>query len=61
MAAKKKASGENIPENQRNTVQVKIRLPPELAERLDEIAEELGVTRSGAVGLLIDEHDEAMP
>jgi hypothetical protein len=59
MAAKrKKPSGENIPEAQRHTVQVKLRLPPEYAERLDELARKLRVTRSGAVAHLLDAIEE---
>ncbi len=56
MAAKKKP-GKNIPNAQRHTVQVLLRVPPDVAERLDELAEEWGVTRSGAVGRLVDEYD----
>lgn len=56
MATKKKP-GKNIPNAQRHTVQILLRVPPDVAERLDELAEEWGVTRSGAVGLLIDKHD----
>ncbi len=55
MATKKtKPSGRNIPEAQRSTVQVKLRLPPEVAEKLDDHAEALGLTRSGAVAALLD-------
>lgn len=53
-AKKKKAPGINIPEAQRHTVAVKLRLPPEVAEELDEIAERWGVTRSGAVARLLE-------
>jgi predicted DNA-binding protein len=56
MPAKKKP-GKNIPNAQRHTVQVLLRLPPDVAERLDELAEQWGVTRSGAVGLLVEEYD----
>lgn len=56
MAAKKKP-GKNIPNAQRHTVQRLLRLPPEVDERLVEIAEEHGLTVAGAVGLLIEEHD----
>lgn len=56
MAAKKKP-GKNIPNAQRHTVQRLLRLPPEVDERLQEIADEEGVTVSGAVALLIEEHD----
>lgn len=57
MAAKKKP-GRNIREAERNTVAVKLRLPPETSERLDDLSEEWGVTRSGVVARLVDEHDE---
>lgn len=53
-AKKRKASGKNIPEAQRSTVQVKLRLPPDVAEQLDELAERWGLTRSGTVGRLVD-------
>ena len=56
MATKKKP-GKNIPNAQRHTVQVLLRVPPDVAERLDELAEEWGVTHSGAVAQLIEEHD----
>ena len=52
---KTKASGKNIPEAQRTTVQVKLRLPPEVAEELDELAAKWGMTRSGAVSELLEE------
>jgi len=56
MAAKKrKASGVNIPETQRGTVQVKLRLPPDVAEELDDLAARWGITRSGAVARLLEE------
>jgi hypothetical protein len=55
MTAKKKASGRNIPEAERGTVQVKLRLPPDVAEELDELADRWGVTRSGAVARLLEE------
>ncbi len=53
MPAKKKP-GRNIPETQRGTVQVKLRLPPDVAEELDDYAAKHGVTRSGAVALLLE-------
>jgi hypothetical protein len=52
--SKKRASGRNIPEAERGTVQVKLRLPPDVAEDLDEVAERWGLTRSGAVARLLD-------
>jgi hypothetical protein len=55
MAAKtKKASGVNIPEAQRGTIQVKLRLPPDVAEDLDALSERLGLTRSGAVAWMLE-------
>lgn len=51
---KRKAPGRNIPNSQRHTVQVLLRLPPDVAEALDEMAERWGVTRSGAVGKLVE-------
>lgn len=57
MADKKKKPGKNIPNAQRHTVQVLLRVPPDIAERLDELAEEWGVTRSGCVARLVEEHD----
>ncbi len=57
LMATKKKPGKNIPNAQRHTVQVLLRVPPDIAERLDELAEEWGVTRSGAVAQLVDEHD----
>lgn len=56
MAAKKKP-GRNIPNAQRHTVQILLRVPPDVAERLDELAERLGLTRSGTVAHLLDEHE----
>ncbi len=52
---KPKASGRNIPEAQRGTVAVKLRLPVDVADALDEIAERWGLTRSGAVGRMVEE------
>lgn len=56
MAAKKKP-GKNIPNAQRHTVMLLLRLPPDVAERIDELAEEWGITKSGAVARLVEEHD----
>lgn len=59
MATKKpKASGVNIPNSQRSTVQVLIRLPPDVRDDLDELAERWGVTVSGAVGKLVEDEKE---
>jgi hypothetical protein len=56
MAAKKKP-GKHIPNAQRHTKQKLLRLPPEYAERIEELAEEWGITEAGVVARLIDEHD----
>jgi hypothetical protein len=61
MAAKKKASGVNIPEAQRGTVAVKLRLPPDVAEDLDELAARWGLTRSGTVARLLEERADRSP
>lgn len=58
MATKKKP-GKNIPNAQRHTVQRLLRLPPDVDERLAELADEWGITVSGAVARLVEEHDEA--
>ena len=54
----KKASGRNIPEAERGTVQVKLRLPPDVAEDLDTLAERWGLTRSGTVARLVEDEKE---
>ncbi len=51
---KKKASGVNIPNKQRHTVQILLRVPPDIAEDLDDMAERWGVTRSGAVAMMVE-------
>ncbi len=62
MASKKpKASGVNIPNSQRSTVQVLIRLPPDVRDDLDDLAARWGVTVSGAVGRLVEEEKERGP
>lgn len=53
-SAKKKAPGRNVTEAERHTVQVKLRLPPDVAEELDELAARWGLTRAGAVARLLD-------
>jgi predicted DNA-binding protein len=58
MTKKTKASGRNIPEAERGTVQVKLRLPPEVAEDLDELAARWRLTRSGAVARLVEREKE---
>jgi predicted DNA-binding protein len=57
----RKASGKNIPESQRSTVAVKLRLPPEVAEALDELADRLGLTRAGTVSMLLDAYVDGGP
>jgi hypothetical protein len=52
--ATKKAPGRNVAEHERHTVQVKLRLPPDVAEELDELAARWKVTRSGAVARLLE-------
>lgn len=54
MKKTKKASGVNIPEAQRGTVQVKLRLPPDVKEDLDDLAERWGLTVSGTVATLVE-------
>ncbi len=51
----RKASGKNIPNSQRSTVQVLLRVPPDVLEDLDELAERWGLTRSGTVGRLLEQ------
>ncbi len=58
---KKKASGVNIPNSQRSTVQVLIRLPPDVRDDLNDLAERWGVTVSGAIGKLIEDEKERGP
>lgn len=58
MAGAKKASGRNVKENERGTVAVKLRLPPDVADDLDDIAARWGVTRSGAVALMIEKETD---
>ncbi len=50
---KAKASGVNIPEAQRTTVQVKLRLDVDVAEDLDELAARWGVNRSQCVARML--------
>lgn len=54
MAAAKSRSGPNIPNAQRTTVQVLLRLPPDVAEDLDALRDRWGLTRAGAVGRLVE-------
>ena len=53
---KVKASGVNIPEAQRTTIPVKLRLSPEAAEDLETFATELGLTRSAFVEHMLESH-----
>jgi hypothetical protein len=59
--ASKKASGKNIPEAERGTIQAKLRLPPDVAEDLDELAARWGLTRSGTVARLLEERGDRSP
>ena len=56
--ATRKASGRNVLESERGTVQVKLRLPPDVADDLDELAAKWNVTRSGAVARLLEERSQ---
>lgn len=58
MKDKKKASGVNIPEAQRGTVQVKLRLPPDLAWELEVLSLKWKLTKSGVVAKLIEQEVE---
>ena len=58
MAAKKKASGRNIPEAERGTIQVKLRLPPDVKDDLDDLARRWGLTVSGTVARLVEDATE---
>ncbi len=55
---KRKPSGANIPESQRGTVAVTLRLPPDGAEALDDLARRWRVTKSGAVGMMLERWTE---
>ncbi len=59
--AAKKASGRNIREDERHTVQVKLRLPPDVAEDLDDLAARWGLTRAGTVARLLEERADRSP
>jgi hypothetical protein len=61
VATRKKASGRNIPEAERGTIQVKLRLPPDVADDLDDIAARWGLTRSGAVARMVEDVIEGSP
>ncbi len=47
-------SGPNIPESQRHTVRITIRVPPAVAEALDELADDWGVGVSAVVVRLVE-------
>lgn len=49
----KSRSGPDIPEAQRHTVQLKLRLPEDVADRLRALAAERHVTVSGLVASLL--------
>lgn len=53
--ATRKASGRNVLEHERSTVQVKLRLPPSDLEDLDELARRWNLTRSGTVARLVED------
>ncbi len=53
--SKTKASGANIPEEQRHTVAVKLRLRPEAAAFLDGLAHRWGLTMSATVERLLED------
>lgn len=56
MATKKKVrSGQNIPEGQRGTIAIKLRLPPDVAETLKALADERGLGQSELVTELVRE------
>lgn len=52
-AREPKASGANIPESQRHTVQVKLRLDPAVADILRALAEHTGENVSATVARLV--------
>ena len=53
-APKPKKPGRNISNAERHTVQVLLRVPPEVLEELDELSSKWGLTRSGTVARLLD-------
>jgi hypothetical protein len=57
-AKKKKASGVNIPEAQRHTVRLMLRVPPEVVDALDDLAAQWNLTRSGTIARLLEEHTD---
>ncbi|HEX7069879.1 MAG TPA: hypothetical protein VF190_03690 [Rhodothermales bacterium] len=54
----RKASGQSVENWQRHTVQVLLRLPPDVAERLRELAAGRGSTVSGYVAGLVRRQGE---
>lgn len=59
MPARKKASGRSIPEAQRHTLALKLRLRPEVAEELRALAAERGCTLGELVTRLLVERRAA--
>ncbi len=53
MATKKRKPGKSIPNAQRHTVQVLLRLPPETAKQLRDLAKYLGLDVSATVVALL--------
>ncbi len=51
----KKPSGRNVREAERHTVACKLRLPPDVVEALDVLAERWNLTRSGVVARLVED------
>jgi hypothetical protein len=54
MADKKKASGRNVAESERNTVRVPLRLSPRVRDILRDQAAEQGIAVSGLVSELVE-------
>ena len=57
----KKPSGRNVLESERSTVRLVLRVPPDVAEDLDDLAERWGLTRSGTVARLLEERATQAP
>lgn len=57
----KKPSGKNIPNAQRKTVMLLLRLPPEVADRIAELADAWRITKAGAVARLLAEFEGEEP
>ncbi len=56
MASKKKP-GKNIPNAQRKTEQMLLRLPPDVDERIRELAAKWRITNAGVVARLLEFYD----